>query len=132
MHSSCFIRVLILLVSATTGCQRDKSTSARADSPIVGTWSGTYQNPESSKSQAASNMSFEYKFTADGQYHMGKRKVWVHGTYQFSDDKTFTLAIQGVPVGPYKIKELTQDRLVYERELSNNRVQVTELRRVAE
>ena len=119
------ILVITCLLLALSGC--NKSTQSKEPkSLIVGTWSGQYQNP-STDGKAAPSMAFDFEFGSDGSFRMGKRKVWVNGTYEFKDAKTFMVNIKGMPAGPYSITELSANRLVYERKLDNNQVQRTEL-----
>jgi hypothetical protein len=120
----CVLMIAFVLLFA--GCR--KSTGAVTPSQgIIGTWTGHYHNPESS----GTSMEFEFKFGSDGSYHMGKRKVWIKGTYAFTDPRTFTLKIKNMPAGPYVVKELSSERFVFERQLGEGRVQRTELRRVS-
>lgn len=117
--------VFMLLLS---GCSKMKQTSEKKNL-IVGVWSGQYQNLPAIEGKASPSITFDFEFTDDGLFRMGKRKVWVDGTYQFKDDKTFTVAIKGMAAGPYQIKELSTDRLVYEWQIDEKRSQRTELTR---
>ena len=120
---------LVMVMSALllSGCSKTKQTEAK--NLIVGHWSGQYQNLPATESKASPSITFDFEFKSDGQFRMGKRKVWVDGTYQFKDAKTFTVAIKGMAAGPYSIKELTEDRLVYEWQIDEKRSQRTELTR---
>ncbi|HQR05175.1 MAG TPA: hypothetical protein PLN21_00035 [Gemmatales bacterium] len=118
----------IVFMVLLTGCGKSKQTNEKKNL-IVGLWSGQYQNLPAIEGKASPSMTFNFEFTSDGQFRMGKRKVWVDGTYQFQDDKTFTVAIKGMPAGPYQIKELSSDRLVYEWQIDEKRNQRTELTR---
>jgi len=120
--------VTVMVVLLLTGCSKSNSAS-EPKNLIVGLWSGQYQNLPASDSKTSTSITFDFEFTSDGQFRMGKRKVWVDGTYQFTDDKTFTVAIKGMAAGPYTIKELTTDRLVYEWQIDEKRSQRTELKR---
>lgn len=111
-----------------TGCGKSKQATEKKNL-IVGVWSGQYQNLPASESKASPSMTFDFEFTDDGRFRMGKRKVWVDGTYQFQDNKSFTVAIKGMAAGPYQIKELSADRLVYEWQIDVKRKQITELTR---
>lgn len=117
----------IALMLLLTGCGKSKQTSEK--NLIVGLWSGQYQNLPASEGKTSPSMTFDFEFTDDGRFRMGKRKVWVDGTYQFKDDKTFTVDIKGMAAGPYQIKELSADRLVYEWQIDQKRHQRTELTR---
>jgi len=118
--------IIGLLVLAGCG---ERKQSAESKNLIVGHWSGQYQNLPSTEGKASPSITFDFEFTADGKFRMGKRKVWVDGTYQFKDGTTFTVAIKGMAAGPYTIKELTADRLVYEWQIDSKRSQRTELTR---
>jgi len=111
-----------------SGCGKSNQ-AAEKKNLIVGLWSGQYQNLPASEGKTSPSMTFDFEFTEDGRFRMGKRKVWVNGTYQFKDDKTFTVAIKGMAAGPYQIKELSADRLVYEWQIDQKRSQLTELTR---
>ncbi len=111
------------------GCQRKSFTSTDPKEMIVGQWTGTYTNPPMDNRPPEPGMEFDFHFAADGKFRMGKRKVWVDGTYQITGPKSFVLNIRSMPAGPYEIVELSSDRLVFERKLSSEGVQRTELRR---
>ena len=119
---------VIAFMVLLTGCSKTKQSSEKKNL-IVGLWSGQYQNIPAIEGKASPSMTFDFEFTDDGRFRMGKRKVWVDGTYQFKDDKTFTVAIKGMAAGPYQIKELSPDRLVYEWQIDEKRSQRTELTR---
>ena len=125
--------VSLLLPVCLTGCQESLGSITASDAPedlIVGRWTGQYTNPSAAGATAPS-MAFEFEFRSDGTYRMGKGKVGAEGTYQFLEPKTFETKIKNTVVGPYKIIEATPQRLVYERQLPEGRIQRTELTRLS-
>ncbi len=125
-----FLFIMLGCMMCLTGCQRKLSTSNEPKDLIVGEWSGTYVNPAVGNETTAQSMEFEFRFGANGEFRMGKRKVWVNGKYEWTGPKSFLLKIKSMPAGPYEIQELTNDRFVFQRKLTGDMVQRTELRRI--
>jgi hypothetical protein len=117
------------LMGHLAGCRKGGQANAGAVNPLVGVWSGAGVVYSAAGTEESRTSDFEFHFNADGACRIGKAKVWIKGTYEFSDDSRFRMTAGSVFSGEYTIVETGPKRIVFERDLGKGRKQRTELTR---
>jgi hypothetical protein len=132
-ESTAMIRILVVVWAIfaliSVGCRKNEGSTERVQRELVGRWKGMYANPSAS-GKAGRSMEFEFEFQNDGRFKMGKGKVWVEGSYRMFDSASFELQLKAADTIPYRIVELTERALIFERNLPEGGVQRTELTRI--